>query len=207
MWEKALEHVCGMFAAQEKDHSTRPGQQFRTRSAHTRRVCMWLDRLLAQGGAEDTAAVRLAAVFHDAGRIHGAENHGEHSERILRAYATIEPIPAATVERAAFLVREHSNKARWLSDPHAPRNLILLMEADLLDEEGAMGLALDCMTAGALGLEYEGAYARMRTYEPPRLTSNPMVTPLARQLWTDKQRIIREFMTAFAFDLGEADEA
>lgn len=180
-----------------------PGQRFRSRAEHIARVAMWLERLMVQGDVETPEALRLAVAFHDVGYARGVEDHAAHSADILREYAACQGLDAALVEQAAFLVAEHSNKARWLGAPDAPRDLVLLMEADLLDEEGAMGLARDCLMAGENGAGgYEDAYDRMRRYEPPRLARYPMVTPLARQFWAEKQQIIRTFLQAFAFDLG-----
>lgn len=186
------------------DRSEQAGQRFRKRADHIRRVMMWLERLLAkEGGVEDPAALRLAAVFHDAGYARAKEDHGRHSADILREYAARAGLSSADVERAAFLVAEHSNKEMWMPRADAPRDLILLMEADLLDEEGAMGLVLDCMTAGQRGAEaYEEAYRQMLRYEPKRLERAPMVTETGRALWAEKQRIIEGFMRAFAYDLG-----
>lgn len=180
-----------------------PGQRFRSRAAHIARVAMWLERLMVHDGAMDPAVLRLAVAFHDVGYARGSVDHAVHSADILREYGVAEGLDAALVARAAFLVAEHSNKARWLGAPDAPRDLVLLMEADLLDEEGAMGLARDCLMAGENGASgYEDALDRMRRYELIRLAQNPMTTPLARQFWAEKQRIIWEFLTAFAFDLG-----
>ncbi len=189
-----IDHGC--------EEGLRPGQKFRTRSSHIARVAMWTERLLAEGCAESAETLRLAAAFHDIGYVYGVEDHAAHSADILRVYAAERGLDAAMAERAVFLVAEHSDKEIWLKRPDAPHDLVLLMEADLLDEEGAMGIALDCLTTGAQGGGYAEAYEQMHHYEPKRLRENPMVTPLARKFWDDKQRIIRAFMDAFAFDLG-----
>lgn len=205
MQEEALRYAEAFLVAHGKDRSANPGMPFRTRSSHIRRVCLWLERLLAQEGEaiENKEALRLAAALHDVGYGEGAENHAAHGAEILLRYAAERGIDAGIASRAAFLVREHSAKEKWLHAADAPLDLILLMEADLLDEEGAMGLALDCMSAGALGLDFEGAFARMEKFEPPRLAKNPMVTQTAKRYWREKQRLIRAFLRAFAFDLGK----
>lgn len=201
MQKKALQYVRRMLLAHDTD-SIRREQPFRSRFDHIQRVCVWAERLLAQGLVAQPDALRLAAAFHDIGYIQGREGHGGHSAQWLMDYAGLEGIDKAVAGHAAFLAAEHSDKQKWLSDTEAPADLILLMEADLLDEEGAMGIALDCMTGGAIGLNYEGVWRRMQTYEPPRLLRNPMVTPLARRFWEEKQALIEAFMRAFAFDLG-----
>lgn len=201
-----FEYVRAYLIRAGRDHSYQAGQGHRSRSGHIARVCVWLRRLMAQGGVENEEALRLAAVFHDVGYAHAAEGHAAHGAEVLLRYGREQSLPEDTLSRAVFLVRAHSNKNVWLPDPAAPRDLVLLMEADLLDEEGAMGLVLDCLTAGSQGAEtYEDVYAHMLRYEPARLRSNPMVTPLARRFWADKQRMIRDFMRAYAFDLEMAD--
>ncbi|MCL1965273.1 MAG: HD domain-containing protein [Firmicutes bacterium] len=200
-----LAYVRAYLAGHHADRDDVPGRRFRSRAEHIRRVAVWTERLMARSGVgeADASVLRLAAAFHDAGYARGAERHGCHGADILREYAARQGLEAGLVERAAFLVAEHSNKQQWLHRADAPCDLVLLMEADLLDEEGAMGLVRDCMNAGEQGAKgYEDAYACMRRYEPQRLWANPMVTPLARELWTQKQRLIAEFMAAFAYDLG-----
>ncbi|MDR0896831.1 MAG: HD domain-containing protein [Oscillospiraceae bacterium] len=203
MEEQALAYVQAYLEKYGRDTNVQEAP-YRTRSAHCARVLMWVNRLLQQGGVDDPAALRLAAAFHDVGYAHADEGHAAHSERILRDYAAEQGFAPALAERAAFLVAEHSRKSEWLPNPAAPRDLILLMEADLLDEEGALGLVRDCMNATAFGAtSYLDAYRRMLRFEPRRLERHPMVTPLAQQFWAEKQRLIRAMLEALAFDLGE----
>lgn len=194
--------------AQDQLRDTVPSdvQPFRDRASHVERVCRWLERLIVPLGVEDTRAMRLAAALHDIGYIVSRENHGANGAPLVLAYARENGIDDAVAERAAWLVAEHSNKEEWMQNPDIPQDLLLLMEADLLDEEGAMGLVLDCLTTGATGGGYPQAYEQMCLFEPKRLDRNPMITPLARQYWDWKQRIIRDFMAAYAFDIGVADE-
>lgn len=203
MQAKALAYAQAYLQSHNAERDARPGYGFRSRAGHSRRVCLWAERLLAHEPADCVDALRLAAALHDVGYATGVEPHGHASAEILEAYARAQAIPEPVWRQAAFLVREHSDKDRWLADPDAPRDLVLLMEADLLDEEGAMGLVLDCMSAASLGAQgYGDALARMQAYEPSRLSENPMVTPTAQKIWKEKQRMIRDFMRAFAYDLG-----
>lgn len=206
--EKMMQYVQQYLAVHNAEMDAHPARPFRVRSQHIRRVCMWLDRLLVQDGVEDVDALRIAAIFHDVGYAHAQDDsHGVHSAEVLLAYARENAIDMRSAERAAFLVSQHSHK-ELLQAPDTPHDLILLMEADLLDEEGAMGLVFDCLAAGVLGEgDYLGVWKRMHKYEPDRLSRNPMVTPLAIRYWEDKQQILRTFMQAYAFDLGMDDEA
>lgn len=174
----------------------------RTHIGHTKRVLLWVDRLLLHNRLENPDIVRLAALFHDVGYARDAFNHAEHSATILKEYAAMHPIPTEMLERTLFLVSEHSNKALWMNKTHAPDDIILLMEADLLDEEGALGLVRDFLTVGAEGGGYEEAYAHMMQYEPSRIAENPMVTTVAKQYWETKQALLRQFLHQFSFDMG-----
>lgn len=200
----AIAHARACLAAYEAEREKAEARPFLRRSAHIERVCVWLERLLQREAAEDARSLRLAAAFHDVGYAVSVEDHGAHGVEMMRAYAAGQGLDQASIERAAFLMREHSNKDRWLPDCDAPRDLVLLMEADLLDGEGAMGIVCDCMSAAVGGARsYEDAYARMLRFEPLRLAKNPMVTPTAKAFWAEKQQIIRTFMDAFAYDMGQ----
>lgn len=166
------------------------------------RVMRWAERLLLSNPVPNPDAVRLAAAFHDVGYARGLKEHARHSADILREYAAVHPIHEERLNRALFLVAEHSDKTRWMNDAHAPEDLVLLMEADLLDEEGALGLARDFLTVGAAGGGYLEAYARMMRYEPSRVAKNPMVTEAAKQIWEEKQNLLRQFIRQLSFDLG-----
>lgn len=187
---------------QGEDRGEFSGQQFRTRSGHIKRVVLWTERLLSPSDPTEKEALLLAATFHDVGYVRNPVHHAKHSVDILREYAAQTQLDAAVVERATFLVAEHSNKAHWMGRKSAPRDLIALMEADLLDEEGAMGLVRDILTVGANGGGYEEAHARMMMFEPSRIARNPMVTPLAQKYWEGKQALLRQFIRLYTYDMG-----
>lgn len=184
-----------------EDRGERPGQQFRTHSAHIARVIMWAKRLIQPCHEKQRDAVLLAATFHDVGYAISHADHAKHSANILREYASENQLQTDVAERAIFLVREHSNKEYWMSIQNAPSDLILLMEADLLDEEGAMGLVKDMLTVGATGGGYEEALTRMMAYEPSRISHNPMMTPLAKKFWVEKQQLLQQFIRLYTFDM------
>lgn len=75
------------------------------------------------------------------------------------------------------------------------------MEADLLDEEGAMGIVWDCMTLGNAHVNsYGNAYTHiMESSNKPE--PNPMVTPRAIQIWEHKKKIAAEFAEELKEDL------
>ena len=88
-----------------------------------------------------------------------------------------------------------------MREPDASLEMVLLMEADLLDEEGAMGIVWDCMTMGnAHASSYAKAYYHIlesSNKEEP----NPMVTERAREFWEEKKGIVARFTRLLEDDL------
>ena len=77
------------------------------------------------------------------------------------------------------------------------------MEADMLDEEGAMALAWDCLTLGATYPDnYEAAYYKIEKFASHILNTNVMRTSNAIKFWERKQKLVVEFMKQLKFDLG-----
>ncbi len=198
-----IHYVRETLNAAGHDVHEQPRLSFFLRSGHCERVLMWAERLMTHCPVDDPEAVRLAAAFHDIGYVGGGEGHAGRSAQMLREYGEVRGIDAALLGRAVFLVEHHSDKEEWLGKPGTPADLMLLMEADLLDGEGAMGLVMDAMSAALDGADsFAAAYAHMRRFEERRLTRNPMITPPARLMWAEKQALIRTFLHQLEGDLG-----
>ena len=83
----------------------------------------------------------------------------------------------------------HSNKS-LLKQDDTPIELILLMEADLLDETGALSIVFDCMSSGERYSDsYEEAYKRICKFSCRIFKENPMVTPEAIKIWEEKKNL------------------
>lgn len=182
---------------------------FRDRSDHIRRVCQWARRL-ADGAAEpvDRDALFTAALFHDIGYGDARDGvpHAANSARIFRAWAAEQGLPE---DRGAFieaLIAGHSDKER-LRQPDTPLELVLLMEADLLDETGALSIVWDCLMEGARERpSYMEAYRHIERMSGKILRQNPMRTAAAQRFWWEKQRLTAQFLARLALDLGLAEE-
>ncbi len=178
---------------------------FRRRSEHTRRVFMWTQRLLDDdyGTAIDERSLLVAALFHDVGYATAPRfaQHATDSADVFRAYATLHP-PDCDVAFAEYLIAHHSDK-ELLQQSDTRAELLILMQADLLDESGAMAIVWDCMAKGAESAQSFGkTYEHIRAYTSAQMQQNPMATPKAMQYWADKQRLVDDFVRHFAFDLG-----
>ena len=76
-----------------------------------------------------------------------------------------------------------------------------MLEADLLDEEGAMGIVWDCMTMGnAHASSYAKAYYHIME-SSNKEEPNPMVTERARKYWDEKKEIVAIFSRVLEDDL------
>ncbi|NLJ80442.1 MAG: HD domain-containing protein [Firmicutes bacterium] len=176
---------------------------FRRRSEHIRRVFTWAQRLLAETDAKiNHEAVLAAALFHDVG--HGAEDrlHAEEGAAICKKYLSEQGFEENFIEFVVYLVKNHANK-NLLFQEGTPLELIILMEADLLDETGALSLVWDSMAEGAQqDQSFEKALARIKTYSARILESNPMRTPAAKRFWMAKQALVEDFVEHLCFDLA-----
>lgn len=185
------------------EHSRNPAQQFRSRSAHCRRVYEWCRRLIREeqlpGIREDI--LLTAAIFHDCGYNGSGIPHEKLGAEIFRAYMGVHhPSLDTLTETVAGMILLHSDKA-LLRAPETPLELILLMEADLLDEEGAMGIVTDCFTlAGSNRFTAEYVRAHLRKNACSIAEQFPMVTPFAKRCWEKKQRIVADFYAAYEED-------
>ena len=205
MYKTMLAYVKTVLEANDGNDSNYP---FRVRMDHIRRVTQWAARLFDENGFDaeaDKDAALTAAVFHDAGynrdNRHNGKGHAEVSAGIFLQYAAENGIAN---DRAAFIadvIRCHSNKA-LLEAADTPTELILLMEADLLDETGALGIVWDCMTEGAQAEQsFAKTAAHIERYSAGILSYDPMRTAAGKAHWEEKQRLVREFMARLAVDL------
>lgn len=177
---------------------------FRSRYEHTRRVFGWCKRLLENEPSVNREAVLAAAVFHDTGYAKSPDDsqHGAYSAEICEKYLSENGYPGEFINKVSHLVANHSKK-QLLKEKGTSLELIVLMEADLLDETGAMSILWDCMAEGSSNVQtYEKAYHHILNYSLRRISYNPMVTGKARKFWEDKQRLTHEFIVHLMVDLG-----
>ena len=105
-------------------------------------------------------------------------------------------------EFISYLINNHSKKELF-DDEGAPLELVLLIEADLLDETGALSIVWDCMMEGGQAEQnYIKTYKHIEEYSFKSLNRNPMKTDKAKEFWVVKQKLMREFFNQLAFDLA-----
>ena len=177
-----------------------PLHQFRNRARHSYRVYRWIDRLAVDYPDVDLEVCKTAAIFHDLGYAKGKNNHAEKSDRMFRKYAKRFGFDEEFTEKVSYIIRNHSDKS--LIKVSDNKELILVLEADLLDEEGAMGLMWDLLSAGKKGVEdYTEAMDELYKHSVHILDQDYMVTPTAIKIWNDKKELVRAYMKAIKEDL------
>ena len=183
------------------------GFTFRKRSEHIWRVFKWVERLIeAEDCTEniDRDSLLVAALFHDIGYSKSLTDHAAQSALIFRDYAENNKYDKTQIEFIEYLIRNHSNKS-LLSSSDTPLELVFLLEADMLDETGSLGIIWDAMMVGGKAAQnYIEAYDLLLSHScgGDFLDANPMRSAKAREIWESKQNLIREFMKQLKYDLA-----
>ena len=180
------------------DRPGEPNQGFRSRIAHTKRVLEWSE-ILREGYELEENVMEIAILFHDAGYLQTEKKeHGIRSATLFEEFGLKQRFEPALMKRVSEMILLHVNKKALKSD--LPMETILFLESDLMDEEGAMLIAWDCMVAGRRGAtDFLDAYHQLEKFYQP--VDNPMVTPKAIQIWEEKQQLRKEFMSQLRRDL------
>ena len=93
----------------------------------------------------------------------------------------------------------HSNK-ELLCVQNTKPELVILMEADLLDEEGALRAIWYCATKAIQGADRYSDFCDYIQMGTDKRLKNPMVTPLAKELWDRKFKLVNDFVEELNFD-------
>ena len=182
-------------------------QKFRSRSEHCRRVMKWCEKIVLHEDWDhkdikrvDMDVLLLSAAFHDIGYNSSGLPHEEYGCRLFERFTEQHPVEKTIVDQVLFNILHHSKGDRDTIPESDSIELIILKEADLLDEEGFMGIAAVCMMEGMMAAEcggYKGAARRIEKFAGEILTYSPMVTPYADRCWKEKQEEVRYFIKKY----------
>jgi uncharacterized protein len=204
MYAKMLEYVKEALINSGGEFVNFKSVPFRKRSEHIKRVFIWAERIMDGMENINKEALLTAAAFHDAGYnpLLGRSDHAETSAVICEKYLKDNGYDAKLTDFVVYLVRNHSRK-ELMTSSDTPLELILLMEADLLDETGALSIVWDCMAEGAEEVQsFEKTYEHIMKFSYDSLKENPMITEKAKVFWEEKQNLMKEFTRQLSFDLG-----
>ena len=145
---------------QTAENGRPPNYPFRSRFEHTMRVYRWAIKLQSKLGG-DLDIIVLAALLHDIGWDE-VRPHGEVGAEIAVDYLDSLGVDPEKIAKIGEIIMMHSDK-----DTEAELSLEcrIVMDADLLDEVGAVGILWDAMaTAQEDEASYKRAYYRIKNF-------------------------------------------
>lgn len=184
-------NVIEFVKQQIADNGRPPNYPFRDRFEHTMRVYRWAIKLQAKVGG-DLEIIALAALLHDVGWKEGRE-HGEVGAEIAVNYLDSIGMEPEKISRIGEIIRLHDDK-----DTEAELSLEcqVVMDADLLDEVGAVSVLWDSMaTACEDEANYKKAYYRIKNYyrgNKPKIRR--CKTDAARLEYDKRMKLLEDFL-------------
>lgn len=200
-YDEMLLFVKNMLESNNAIKSSNPNFSFRNRYEHIKRVYNWCIKLMVDCPDCNKEVVLTAAIFHDVGYSYGKEKHNETGANIFLKYARDNNFDENFTNKVKDIILKHSHKAHLWEEGTAIE-LIIVLEADLLDEEGALGLLWDLMAEGAKTPDsYKQGLDSIYIHSAHILKQDYMVTPLAKKFWKQKQDFISLFIKELSNDL------
>lgn len=200
-FNKMLEFVKKTLEDANKIKPDNPKHPFRSRYTHSLRVYEWA-RYIHDDLDCNEDILYTAAIFHDVGYAIAKQDHAKTSAMIFEKYAKENHFDEEFISRVYDVILHHSDKS-LLKNPTISNELILLLEADLLDEEGALGIVWDFMAiAHEENATYYNALDALK-HSRHILEQEYMITPKAKQVWKEKQDLVRLFDKELRRDLFE----
>ena len=164
---------------------------FNNRYEHTMRVYRWAIRLQAKLGG-DLDVIVLAALLHDVG-WDAERPHNEVSAEIAVEYLDSIGVDPEMIVKVGEIIMVHEDKD---TDKDLSLECRIVMDADLLDEVGAIGIMCNCMaTALEDEASYKRAYYRIKDYYRTIKTNiSRCKTDTARNEYNKRIQIIENFI-------------
>ena len=133
---------------------------FRDRFEHTMRVYRWAIKLQNKIGG-DIEIISLAALLHDIG-WQDEESHPDIGAQMAADFLVDMDYDITKIGRVCEIIRRHEDKE---TKDKLSLECQIVMDADLLDEVGAVGILWDAMaTACGEQPSYKRAYTRTRQF-------------------------------------------
>ena len=176
---------------QTAENGSPPNYPFRSRFEHTMRVYRWAIKLQSKLGG-DLDIIVLAALLHDIGWDE-VRPHGEVGAEIAVDYLDSLGVDPEKIAKIGEIIMMHSDK-----DTEAELSLEcrIVMDADLLDEVGAVGILWDAMaTAQEDEASYKRAYYRIKNFyriNKPKIKR--CKTDAGRVEYNKRMQLIEEFI-------------
>lgn len=175
------------------------------RSEHIKRVYNWMLKLYEGYEVKnsiDIDSLKIATIFHDSGYNEIERgNHALVGADICRKYLLEHDYPLEKIDFICDLIKHHSDKDRLMDE--IPIELILLIEADLLDDTGAHGIVMDVwIEALSNNPSFDSMLKHIENYTHKLMQTNPMRTATAIEIWSKKTELTNEFYRQYKEDLA-----
>lgn len=178
---------------------------FRQRSLHMERSACWALRLAREYPDIDLQRLMSAVILHDIGYSLDTDGitHAYTAVPVIRAYLLSQGMNAGIVDSICDMVYKHSDKT-YLDQPDNDLYFQLLLEADHLDETGAMSIVWDVLASmNAPEPSLSDTAAHIARYTLKMLHEFPMRTPAGIRFWREKQHLVTDFYQLLIMDLEE----
>lgn len=176
------------------------------RYAHTLRVYQWMLRITGElkDDTLDLESLKIAVIFHDSG--YATDNDGEHAKKsaaICRDYLERRSYTPEKIDFICYLIEKHSEK-KLFHEKSTPIELVVLMEADMLDDTGAMGIILDTWVASKEdNPSFDLMCRHLEKYTCRHMRQMEFVTAPGKKFWHEKRKLVYEFLRQYKRDLGQ----
>lgn len=172
---------------------------FRDRYSHTLRVLKLAERLQEKEGG-DIDVIKIAAIFHDTGWS-DIEAHGIVSKRIADVYLSKINYDSDKKGKILEAIENHSSRENTTL---LSIESYILMDADILDEVGALSILWDGMASTYEDdPSYVNAYNRIQKYTTKiKDRRGRLKTATGKEYYEEKIEFIDRFIKELEFELN-----
>ncbi|WP_240837311.1 HD domain-containing protein [Acidaminobacter sp. JC074] len=164
--------------------------------------CNRVEKLVIEIGEaeqiDNLEVVQLAAILHDVGKFEGRDDHAKRGADMVQSDFSDE-LEEDILTQVIELIREHSNKS---GHTHAQ---MVLDDADLLDETGAMGILMHACNVEKMDHQYyEKVINRLNREESYHdKLYKKLRTRTGKKLLGDKIDLLKSFNYQLKKELGQ----
>ena len=183
---------------QTAENGRPPNYPFRNRYEHTMRVYRWAIKLQAKVGG-DLEIITLAALLHDIG-WDAERPHNEVGAELAVEYLDSIGYDEEKIGRIGEIIMRHTDQD---TQDELSLECKVVMDADLLDEVGALSVVWDCMaTACEDEATYKKSYYRIKNfYRINRPKIRRCKTDAARAEYEHRMKAIEDFLSELEREL------
>lgn len=170
---------------------------FRDRYSHTLRVIKWAERLHKEEGG-DLEIIKIACIFHDVGWDKDI-NHSLVSKKIAEKYLIEHDYSNKKLELVLEAIENHNYRN---DENEVGIESYIVMDADILDEVGAMSIIWDSM-ASMLDEKksYYTVHERIKFYLNRMNHPERLKTKTGKKYYIERLNVIKQFIKELEFEL------